>query len=530
MHGFMKKITTELKNGRVLVSDGAWGTFLQQKGLKPGECPEEWNISRPGDVLAIAKSYIDSGADMVETNSFGGSCFKLAKYGFGDKVFEFNKAAAELSRKAAGPDHYVLGSVGPTGKLLIMEEVSEAQMYEAFREQCMALEAGGVDAIMIETMTDLDEARIAVKAARENTSCEVFCTMTFEKIIGGGYRTMMGNSPTEMAETIVGAGADLIGTNCGNGIADMIGMVQEIRLANPTIPILVHANAGMPRFLNGVTSFPESPDDMATRVKEIIDAGAGIVGGCCGTTPAHIGKVKEVVQSILAQMTIIEFAFSFKDLRPDTRKLQEVLGFPEGQMPEPFQAYLDEAFEFATDLDEFKAALTLVEVLKLEPAKGRIHAAGTTFTVGKTICKELRGAERLLIFVCTAGNSLGEKSTLLLKGDDPVKGYIYDQVGTFLVEAVAEKMQERMAEELAFTGNKITNRYSPGYCHWEVAEQHRLFAFFANPPCGVTLTTSALMNPVKSISGIIGVGRTVNYREYPCALCLSLGCIYRKVT
>jgi len=294
----MKKILTELKNGRILVSDGAWGTFLQQKGLKPGECPEEWNISRPEDVFAIAKSYIDAGADMVETNSFGGSRFKLEKYGFGDRVYEFNKAAAEISRKAAGADCFVLGSMGPTGKLLMMDEVTEDELYEAFKEQAMALEAGGADAIMIETMTDLEEARIAVKAAKENTGCEIFCTMTFQKIIGGEFRTMMGISPSEMAETIVEAGADLIGTNCGNGMEDMIGMVQEIRNFNSAIPILVHANAGMPQYKDGVTTFPETPEDMAVRVRAIIEAGANIVGGCCGTTPDHIRKIRDIVNSL----------------------------------------------------------------------------------------------------------------------------------------------------------------------------------------------------------------------------------------
>ncbi len=289
------KIVDVLRSGRVLVSDGAWGTFLHKKGLKPGECPELWCVDRAEDVKDVAKNYIDAGADMVETNSFGGTCFKLHYYGLDNRVSEINEASAKASREAAGDDKWVIASIGPTGKMLVTEDVTEDELYNAFKEQAIALEKGGADALCIETMSDIDEASIAIKASKENTNCEIICTFTFEKTVRGDYKTMMGVSPVEAANAAIEAGADIIGANCGNGIERMIEIVKDIRSSIPTTPILIHANAGLPQNIDGVDVFPESPEMMAAKVGELIDAGANIIGGCCGTTPAHISAIKQAV-------------------------------------------------------------------------------------------------------------------------------------------------------------------------------------------------------------------------------------------
>lgn len=289
-------ITQLIAAGKTLVSDGAWGTFLQAKGLQPGECPELWNIDRPNDVLDVAKNYISAGADMIETNSFGGNRFKLANFGLENRASEINRRAAEISRQAAGEDKYVLGSVGPTGKILMMGEVTEQEMYDAFKEQCIALYKGGADAIVIETMTDLEEARIAVKAAKENTPCEVICTMTFDRTAAGEFRTMMGVSPTDMVTAIERAGANIIGANCSNGFEGMIEITKEIRSVDTRIPVLIHANAGMPQYKDGKTFFPETPEMMAGYTGQLIKAGANVVGGCCGTTPEHIMEIAKTVK------------------------------------------------------------------------------------------------------------------------------------------------------------------------------------------------------------------------------------------
>jgi 5-methyltetrahydrofolate--homocysteine methyltransferase len=291
----MGKILDKLATERVLVSDGAWGTFLHQKGLKADECPELWNLNRPDDVQAIASSYVEAGADIILTNSFGASPIKLEGYGLEAQTQVLNRRAAEISKQAAADRALVMGSIGPTGKMVMMGEVSPQEVFRGFIEQTMGLADGGADGIVIETMTDPEEARIAIEAVKKASDLDVACTFTFSKNQDGIYRTMMGTDVRAYLEMALSAGADIIGANCGNGTAGMIEIVREIRTLNPEIPVLVHANAGLPIYQDGTTVFPESAGEMASQIEELVNAGTNIVGGCCGTTPEHIRQIVQVL-------------------------------------------------------------------------------------------------------------------------------------------------------------------------------------------------------------------------------------------
>lgn len=290
----MKGLLTRIAEGEILISDGAMGTFLQAKGLQPGESPEAWCLTHPEAVKSIAEAYIAAGSDIVETDSFGGTTYKQREFGLDKQVDEMNKASARLAKEAMGTRGYVAASVGPTGQIVEDEggDVSEEDLYQAFVQQVVALAEGGADALCIETMSSVTEAVQAIKAAKAHTNLPIICTFTFEPG-ARGFRTMMGVTPTRAAEEAVEAGADIIGANCGNGIANMIEVTRELRAAAPNTPILIHANAGMPVFENGKTVFKETPSDMAGRVQELIAAGANIIGGCCGTTPEHIAAMAE---------------------------------------------------------------------------------------------------------------------------------------------------------------------------------------------------------------------------------------------
>lgn len=292
----MSKLLERLAAGEILVSDGATGTYLQANGLEPGGCPEEFNDSHPDVVRQMAANYFAAGSNMVETNSFGGSRYMLAKYGHGDRVEELNRKGAELARQAAPEGCFVLGSIGPTGEFLVPNgTATEGEMYDVFCEQSRGLAAGKVDAFCVETMSDLGETVLAVRAAKETTGLPVVATMTYDRGPRGLF-TMFGVTPAGAAEKLSEAGADIVGSNCGIKIEDMIDIISEMRKATDR-PILTHVNAGIPRIEDGEILYPDSPEHMASFMSRMIEAGANIVGGCCGTSPDHVRAFVKAVGS-----------------------------------------------------------------------------------------------------------------------------------------------------------------------------------------------------------------------------------------
>jgi 5-methyltetrahydrofolate--homocysteine methyltransferase len=283
----MNSWKSRLEEKKVLIADGGWGTEFVQRGLGPGEPPEAWNLSRREDVFAVAASYVGAGADLILTNTFGGTRLKLAKAGLESQTGEINRLGAEISKQAAVQRALVFASIGPTGEFMKpLGLVSEEEMLRDFAEQAKALAAGGADGIVIETMTDLAEAKAALRAVKENTHLPAAVTLTFDKG-KKGYATIMGIRPEQAVRELEKGGADIVGANCGAGIENMVELMQAMRAATH-LPLWCKPNAGLPELAGGKTVYRETPEMMAAKLKALIDAGAKIIGGCCGTAPAHI--------------------------------------------------------------------------------------------------------------------------------------------------------------------------------------------------------------------------------------------------
>lgn len=223
-----------------------------------------------------------------------------------------------------------------------------------------------------------------------------------------------------------------------------------------------------------------------------------------------------------------EYSYTFDQLAIDHRYLSSMLGFPEGDLPEPFNEYVFRAFSNAPALCDIRGAFCFSSQSSFGKGYGSIIVDGQEFEIGKTVAKELRNSTSMAFFICTAGKNISRNSAELLKGENPVLGYVYDLLGSMIVEAATDLLQEEIKQKAAENGLAITNRYSPGYCKWSVADQHKLFSFFPAGCCGINLTDSALMSPVKSVSGIIGLGEDVAFREYTCDLCNMTDCFSRN--
>ena len=289
-----------LADGGALIADGATGTYLQAHGLEPGGDPEAMNLTDPDIVRGMAAAFLDTGCDLVQTNSFGGSRFMQAKYGYADQAVELNRLAAEHARSQADDpsregQHYVSGSIGPTGELIEPVGTTAPEVvYEAFVEQATALEAGGVDVIKVETMISVEEARLGVRAVKEHTNLPVAALTTYDKG-PRGYFTMMGDTPESAVQQLSEAGADIVGTNCGNGIDVMVELGARFRAATDGY-VWLNSNAGIPEIKKGQLLYPEGPEVMASGFKQLAEMGVNIVGGCCGTSPAHIRALVQAIR------------------------------------------------------------------------------------------------------------------------------------------------------------------------------------------------------------------------------------------
>jgi 5-methyltetrahydrofolate--homocysteine methyltransferase len=293
----MRAVIERLRNGETLCGDGAWGTQLMARGLEPGESPEAFNLSRPEVLAEVATLYVEAGADLITTNTFGGSPLNLASYGLDDRTEEINRAAVDVIRSVVGDRAYVSASIGPTGKILTPYGDTEPEVVgEAFVRQIGALVAAGADLLCIETMIDLREAELAIEAARSHSAgIPVIATMTFDPT-PRGFFTVMSVTIERACSDLVEAGADIVGSNCGNGVDRMVEIAREFA-RHTSVPVIIQSNAGLPEHHAGELAYPESPEFMAARVGKLMDLGASIIGGCCGTTPAHIRAIRTAVDS-----------------------------------------------------------------------------------------------------------------------------------------------------------------------------------------------------------------------------------------
>lgn len=286
----MNSLLQQLLAQSPVLTDGAWGTELQARGLASGEFPDTWNLLHPERVADVARAYVEAGSRVILTNTFGANRLRLAESSMADRLVEINRRGVELSRQAAQGRAFVFASIGPTGKMLLSGETTPEELRAAFEEQATALADAGADALVIETMSDLDEARPAIAAARA-TGLPVVACMVFDSGKDKD-RTMMGATPEQVAQALTEAGADVVGANCGLGIAAFVPICRRLHAATDR-PIWIKANAGLPEMVEGRPVYRTTPEEFARHLPALQAAGASFLGGCCGTNPAFIRALRQ---------------------------------------------------------------------------------------------------------------------------------------------------------------------------------------------------------------------------------------------
>ena len=287
-------VIAQLLVGGPVLTDGAWGTQLQERGLQAGECPDAWNLLYPERVEQVARAYVEAGSQVILTNTFRANRLALERYGLAERTADINRAGVEISRRAAAGKALVFASIGPSGRMLVAGETTEDELVATFREQARALAEAGADAIVVETMADLTEARLAVTAALE-TGLPVVASMVFDSGRNKD-RTMMGVTPEQAARDLSAVGAHVIGANCGQGIVGYVEICRRLRAATDR-PIWIKPNAGLPEMVEGKAVYRVTPAEFASYVPALLEAGASFVGGCCGTTPDFIRAIASTLRA-----------------------------------------------------------------------------------------------------------------------------------------------------------------------------------------------------------------------------------------
>ncbi len=290
----MEDILSRLARGDVIVADGAMGTMLQAAGLPIGMSPESWLLESPGAVTDVHRAYIEAGSDLILTCTFGGTRTRLERAGLEERVAEVNRRAVEVAREAAGSEVYVAGDIGPLGELLApMGKITYEQAVDIFAEQAAALAEAGVDVLYIETMSDLSEVRAAVEGTqRAGSDIPIFVTLSFDRY----GRTNMGVSPEQATEALLALGVSAFGANCGATLEMTEGAVAKMHEGASHIPLIAKPNAGRPRTVGREVVYDATPEDMAEYARRFVALGVRVVGGCCGSTPAHIAAIAGAVK------------------------------------------------------------------------------------------------------------------------------------------------------------------------------------------------------------------------------------------